>query len=262
MLSFPINTPTSFVNTLPTNEIDFQSGGPAGVVLNKALNFVVTTTGDMLYRATGAHNYLERLPIGTVGQFLTSNGATPVWTSFSSSSITFTSYVSSFVAGIPTSAATGATPGVWYPLNNSYVDWSTSFPGNNADGVFDTVTGLFTAPANGYYSFNCAVTFDSGAGVNGGAGLPASLPSGIAIRQVQLYTSSGGGAILATASRQVEASDFNSTVVTIASEVVLLTAGDTVGINVRHDRSGANTVTVGNPAISLPSQTYFSGTSV
>lgn len=261
MLSYPINAPITFVNTNPTNELDFQSGGPASGILNKALNFVVTTRGDILYRAAGANNYLERLPIGTLDQVLTSNGSIPYWANPSSGTSTiFTSYVVSSVTGIPTSAASGATPGVWYPLNNTYVTWSTAFPGNDPDSTFNILSGLFTAPEAGYYSFDAAVTFDSGTGVNAGSGLPAApLPSGKAVRQVQLWTSSGGGTVLSTTTRQVEGFNFNSTSINIASEGVLLALGDTVGIMVRHDRSGNNTVTIGDPLISLPSQTYFSG---
>lgn len=256
MLSYPINTPVTFVNTNPTNEINFQSGGPASGVLNKALNFVVTTGGDILYRATGPNNYLERLAIGSVGQFLISDGTKPVWSTTPASSSLFTSYVVASVTGIPTSRVTGT----WYPLDNTYVTWSTVFPGNNPDGVFDIPSGLFTAPDPGYYSFDVAITFDSGTGVNAGSGLPAlPLPSGRAIRQVQVFTSSGGGTILATVTRQVEGSNSNCTTVIIAAEGVLLAMGDTVGIQVRHDRNAANTVTIGDPTISLPSQTYFSG---
>jgi len=260
MISYPINTPVVFANTNPANEINFQAGGPASGVLNKALNFVVTTGGDILYRASGPNNYLERLPIGTVGQILTSDGSKPVWGTTTASSSLFMSYVTASVTGIPSSATTGAIPGGWYPLNNTYVTWSTSFPGNNPDGVFDVLSGLFTAPDTGYYSFEAVITFDSGVGVNAGAGLPPlSLPSGKAVRQAQIWTSSGGGTALATITKQVEGFNFNSTTINISSVGSLLNTGDTVGIMVRHDRAGPNTVTIGDLSISLPSQTYFSG---
>lgn len=263
-MSYPINAPIDFVNTNGgADELDFQADGPATNLLNKIQNFVVTTGGDMVYRDVGANNYLERLAIGTAGQVLTSDGTKPVWSSsvLPSGSDTFTAYVTGSVAGIPTSRNGGANPGVWFVLNNTYVTWSTAAPGNDPDGVFTTATGLFTAPAAGYYSFDAVVTFDKGVGVNAGAGLPAaSLPGGTAVRQAQIFSPTlGGGTALATVTNQVAASADNFTSLSISVVSVLLSAADTVELRVRHDRSGASTVTIGNVAISIPSQTYFVG---
>jgi len=262
-MSYPINAPIDFVNTNGgTDELNFQADGPATNLINKVKNFVVTTGGDMVYRDTGANNYLERLPIGTVNQVLTSTGLVPVWSSVvPSGANTFTARVTASIAGIPTSRSGGASPGTWFALNNTYVTWSTAAPGNDPDAVFTTATGLFTAPAAGYYSFDAVITFDSGTGVSAGAGLPAApLPRGMAIRQAQIFSPTlGGGTALATVTRQVEGSNNNCTAISISVVSVLLAAADTVQIRVRHDRDAANTSTIGNVAISIPSQTYFVG---
>lgn len=263
-MSYPINAPIDFVNTNGgTDTLNFQADGPATNLLNKIQNFVTTSPGDMVYRDTGVNNYLERLPIGSAGQVLTSNGSKPVWSGsvIPSGQGTFTAYVTGSTTGIPTSRNGGANPGVWFALSNTYVTWSTAAPGNDPDGVFTAATGLFTAPTAGYYSFDAVVTFDSGVGVNAGTGLPAApLPSGMAVRQAQLYSPTlGGGTELATVVRQVEGSNDNCTAVSICATSILLSMGDTVQIRVRHDRAIANTVTIGNPAIVRPSQTYFTG---
>lgn len=262
-MSYPINAPITLVNTSANDEIDYQTDGPAAGLLNKAKNFVVTTAGDLIYRDAGVNNYLERLPIGTANQVLTVDPGTllPTWATGAGSTSIFTARVIASVAGVPTSRIGGANPGTWFTLSNTYVTWSTAAPGLDPSGVFTVASGLFTAPATGTYSFDAVITFDSGVGVNAGVGLPAApLPSGTAIRQAQIYSPTlGGGTQLATVTRQVEGSNNNCTAVSICVNSVALTAGDTVGIRVRHDRSIANTVTIGNVAVSIPSQTYFCG---
>lgn len=264
-MSYPINAPVDFVNSNGgSDELNFNADGPATNLLNKVQNFVTTTGGDLLYRDVGVNNYLERLAIGNLNDILTSDGTKPIWTPPAAGGATFTAYVTASVAGIPTSRNGGANPGVWFSLNNTYVTWSTAAPGNDPDGIFNTVSGLFTAPSNGYYSFDSVISFDSGVGVNAGTGLPAApLPSGMAVRQAQIWSPTlGGGTALATVTRQVEGFNGNITAVSICVTSVLLSLGDTVTIRVRHDRNLANTVTIGNVLISLPNQTYFTGRKV
>jgi hypothetical protein len=262
-MSYPINAPIDFVNTNGTTDtLNFNADGPTANAINKVENFVVSAVGDILYRSTGVPNYLERLPIGTAGQILTVTGGIPSWaTQVSPGQNTFAAYVTASIAGIPTSRTGGASPGTWFVLNNTYVTWSEAAPGNDPDGVFTPATGIFTAPAAGYYAFDAVITFDSGVGVTAGSGLPAApLPSGAAVRQAQIFSPTlGGGTALATVTRQVEGSNSNCTAISISMTSVLLAAADTVQIRVRHDRTAANTVTIGNVAISIPSQTYFTG---
>jgi hypothetical protein len=260
-MAYPINAPIDFVNTNVNDVLDFQSDGPAAGVLNKVNNFVTTTAGDIVYRAAGGNNYIERLPIGSSGQILTVAGGLPSWSSAPGTTSSFTARVTASVAGIPTSRNGGANSGVWFNLDNTYVTWSTAAPGYDPSAVFTVAGGLFTAPSAGTYDFSALVSFDSGIGVTAGSGLPAApLPSGRAIRQVQLYSPTlGGGTIIATGVEQVKGSNQNITEVAIPRVGVVLGAGDTLLIRVRHDRNAANTVTIGNPAISLPSQTYFVG---
>lgn len=259
-MSYPINAPINMVNTNGgTDEINFNADGPITNLENKILNFVTTTAGDLVYRAAGGNNYLERLGIGTNGQVLTVSGGLPVWSTASGSQSVFTAFVTASIAGIPTSRSGGASPGTWFNLNNTYVTWSDAAPGTDPDGVFTPATGLFTVPSTGTYQLSALITFDSGTGVNAGSGLPAApLPSGQAVRQVQIYNVTTATP-LATFTKQVEGSNNNCTAVSIATEQVTLTAADTIVVRVRHDRNAANTVTVGNVAIVLPSQNYFSG---
>lgn len=260
-MSYQINAPINFANTNVNDTLNFQSDGPAAGVLNKIENFVATTAGDLLYRASGGSNYIERLGIGLTGQVLTVIGGLPVWSATAGSTASFTAHITSNIAGIPTSRIGGANPGVWFNLNSTYVTWSTGAPGYDPNTVFTVATGSFTAPVAGTYVFSALVTFDSGIGVNGGSGLPAApLPSGFAVRQAQLYSPTlGGGTIIATGSEQVSGSNNNVTSVEIPEVGVVLGLGDTVNLRVRHDRNAANTVTIGNPTIVLPSQTYFTG---
>lgn len=259
-MSYPINAPLDFVNTNGgTDTINFNADGPSTNLINKIENFVATTAGDTLYRAAGGNNYLERLAIGTAGQVMTVSGGLPSWQTTTSTQSIFTAFVTASIAGIPTSRAGGASPGTWFNLNNTYVTWSDAAPGTDPDGVFTPATGFFTVPTTGTYQLSARVTFDSGTGVNSGAGLPAApLPSGTACRQAQIFNVTAA-TILATGVTQNSGSNRNQTVVSLASEELPLTAGDTIVIRVRHDRTAANTVTVGDVTIALPSQTFFSG---
>lgn len=259
-MSYPINAPINLVNTNGgTDTINFNADGPATNLENKIQNFVVTTAGDLLYRDGGANNYLERLGIGTAGQVLTVVAGLPSWQTSTGTQDVFTAFITASIAGIPTSRAGGASPGTWFNLNNTYVTWSTAAPGTDPDAVFTPATGFFTVPATGTYQLSALITFDSGTGVNAGSGLPAApLPSGTAVRQVQIYDVTSS-TVLATVTRQVEGSNTNCTAVSVSTEQVTLTAADTIVVRVRHDRSAANTVAIGEVAVVLPSQNYFSG---
>jgi len=263
-MSYLINAPITFAHTTvgAPDILDFQAGGASTLTLNQVSNFVTTTAGDMLYRDAGGSNLLERLPIGTNGQVLTSNGTIPVWAAaVTTTPSVFTAYVTASVAGIPTSRTGGTNSNAWFNLNNTYVTWSKASPGTDPDNVFNTTTGLFTAPATGTYRLCCQVTFDSGVGVNTGSGITTSVPNGQSIRQCELFNVTTS-TVLATTTVQVSASNNNQTVTAIPSVEVPLTLNDTVVVRVRHDRTAANTVTVGDVTIALPSQTYFSGVRV
>lgn len=272
-MAYPINSPITFVNTNGgSDSINFNADGPTTNLQNKIENLVVTTPGDLLYRSAGVNNYLERLPIGTIGQLLgVSAFGLPAWQDFGIGKGAFTAYVTNSLAGIPTSRTGGANPGAWFPLYSNtppgpFVTWSTASPGSDPDGVFITTPGanygLLSIPVGGTYDLDVTITFDSGSGVNSGSGLPASpLPSGKAIRQARLVVVSGPniGTVLSTSSVQVSACNDNTTPVELSAVGCLLSAGDFVGVEVRHDRSSTNTCSIGNPLISVPTQTYFSG---
>ena len=263
-MSYPVSAPVTFVNSVSTDFVDFQ----ATRGLNLVRNFAVTTAGDMLVRVPGGNNDLGRVPIGNEGQNLVVASGAPAWVSPPQGQASFCAYVTGSAAAIPTSRDAGAASGTWFTLGGNsapgpFVAWSTSTPGLDPDSAFSTTAGvnygIFTAPAAGVYEFSSAITFDSGVGVNTGVGLPvSSLPSGIGVRQMQIYNITTSTA-LATSTKQVEASTSNSTCLSVPSFKTSLAANDKIAVRVRHDRSGTNTVTVGATGISLPSQTFFSG---
>ena len=265
-MSYPISTPVTFDGTgSPGAPIDFNPGGSS----NEMENFVVTTAGDMLFRQAVGANYLDRLPIGPVNYVLQSTGTIPVWTNaiINLSQGTFMAVVTASTLGIPTSRITGT----WHPLAGvtPYVTWMTGGtpPANDPDGVFSLVAGAtygqFIVPATGAgtYTLSAQITFDSGVGVNAGSGIPGglvNLPGGMAVRQAQIYNATTSTAI-GVASVQNSGSNNNQTVVWVMAENVTLAALDAIEIRVRHDRNAANTVTIGNPAIAVFFQTYFTG---
>lgn len=260
--SYPITTPVLFEVGAANAEIDFQATGAN----NKAKNFVVTTAGDILYRPAGINNYLERLPIGATGDVLAVTGGLPVWSNAISnlSQGIFTATVTGFTSAIPTSRDGGANPGTWFSLSGvaPIVTWSTAAPASNPDGAFITAAGVnygrFQVPSTGIYTLAAQICFDSGIGVNAGAGVTTPLPAGMAVRQAQIYNATTATP-LAVVSTQVAGSISNQTFVNMVAENVNLTSGDLIELRVRHDRSVANTVTIGDMTITLPFQTYFTG---
>lgn len=272
-MAYPINAPITFVNTNGGSDtINFNADGPAVNLQNKILNMVVTTPGDLLYRSAGISNYLERLSIGTTGQLLgVSAFGLPAWQDVGMGNGSFTAYITNSTSNIPTSRSGGANSGTWFKLYGNtppgpFVTWSTAFPGSDVDGIFVTTLGanygLLSIPVSGVYDLNSIITFDSGTGVNAGVGLPpAPLPSGRAIRQARMIVASGpdAGTVLATSSLQVSGFNDNTTAVELSAVSCPLSAGDFIGIEVRHDRSANNTCTIGNPLISTQTQSYFSG---
>lgn len=262
-MSYPITTPVTFEVGAPAAEIDFVGTGPD----NKMKNFVATTPGDLLYRPNGVNNYLERLPIGATGEVLQSIGGLPVWSNAINvlSQGIFTATVIGSVNGIPTSRTGGANSNVWFQLYGDapvrYVTWSTTSPASDPDSTFSLTAGVtygtFGVPSNGIYTLSAQICFDSGTGVNAGSGI-TGIPAGMAIRQAQIYNITTGTPLFTT-SAQNSGSNNNQTIINMAAENVQLTSGDRIGIRVRHDRSAANTVTIGNPAISLPFMTVFAG---
>lgn len=266
-MAFTGSAPLIFANTNGGSDfIDFQADGPATNLKNKIKDFVTVTAGDTLYRATGPNNYLERLPIGPAGTVYTSDGTKPIWSTGSiSGSAVFTAYVATNTSTIPTSRAGGANPGVWFPLAGvtPRVAWTTTSPGTDPDGVFSLTPGAtygsFVTPASGIYSFSATISFDSGVGVSAGAGLPAgSLPSGQAVRQARIHNTTTN-IPLAVMTQQTEPFNGNITQLAMVAKNVQLVAGDVVQIQVRHDRSGVGTVTIGDATIAGVNQSSFSG---
>jgi hypothetical protein len=260
---YPINSPVNFVNTNGgTDTLNFNADGPTTNLENKIENFVTTSPGDMLYRAAGANNYLERLPIGAPTQFLTVIGGLPAWSGLPVGQGGSVAFITGSVAPIPTSCTGSVDADQWFPLSGNfpYVTWSTAFPGHDPDGAFSLIPGptygTYVALATGIYLFTAAITFDLGPGVNGGSGITTSSPTGTSIRQIELFNLTTS-TVLATNSVQASPSSNNTTTVSMVAISIPLNIGDRITIRVRHDRSSPNTLTIGNTA--SPTSTYFSG---
>jgi len=220
----------------------------------------------------GAQGTGAQGPQGTTGAQGPQGSQGAQGTAGSSGESIFTAYVTASTTTIPTSRTGGANVGTWFSLNGSgaegtgtkpFVTWSTSSPGCDPDGVFSLTAGatygIFIVPTTGIYNLDALISFDSGTGVTAGAGLPASpLPSGMAVRQARIFNITTA-VPLSTVTHQVEASSSNCTILPLTVAGVQLSAGDNIGIQVRHDRMGTATCTIGDVAISIPSQTYFSG---
>jgi hypothetical protein len=256
-MAYQINAPIIFQNTNGgTDTLNFDADGPTTNTLNKVQNFVVTSAGDILYRASGSSNYLERLAIGTPNQVLTVSSGLPAWADPTSlSEDIFTAYVTGSVTGIPTSQSAGANANTWFVLSSSYITWSTSSPGVDTASAFNPTTGAYVIPSTGTYSFCAVVSFDPGSGVNSGAGI-SQAPAGLCIRQVQIYNSTTSTAY-ETVCVPVAASNQNFTAISISSAKVPCVAGNNIVVRVRHDMPGSSTATIGGQ--SVLTQTYFSG---
>ena len=208
----------------------------------------------MIFRKTGADNVLDRLAVGANGTVLTVVSGLPAWVIDSDSRGLFHARVEAKVITIPSSrAGAGANEDLFFDLNSTYVTWTAPV---DPDICFDVAAGTFTAPDDGWYAFSAQVTFDSGAGTNGGSGLTGTVkPGGQATRQIRLV--SPGDVEIAVGVSQAAPGSVNHTLVNLATAHVQLVTGDIIKLQVRHDHPLNTIVAVGGT--STKSQTYFSG---
>jgi hypothetical protein len=231
--TYQINTPVTFVNTNGTTDfINFQADGPIANTLNKMRNFVVTTAGDMLYRAAGGVNDLERLPIGTAGQVLTVVAGLPAWTTGTAPPTTANTSFSAFTTASPAPIAASAT---WTQLDSTSVTWSTTAPsGTDTGTMFNAATGVVTIPVTGGYLISGQVSFQ---GNNTGDG--TTIAGRTSIRQARIQKTNATAATLSESQEQANASNLDPLSIVLASKVVSLTAADTLRIEIRHDATTA-----------------------
>lgn len=70
--AYPINAPVEFVNTAAGDALLFNANSTGSE--NAIVDFVTDAPGDLLVRAQGNENALDRIAIGTAGQVLTATG--------------------------------------------------------------------------------------------------------------------------------------------------------------------------------------------
>lgn len=225
--TYQINTPVTLVNTNGTTDfVDFQADGPAANLINKMRNFVVTTAGDMLFRASGVSNDLERLPIGINGQVFTVAAGLPSWAAPSGPS-SATSF-SGFTTASPAPIAASAT---WTQLDSTSVTWSTAAPsGTDSGGMFTAATGVVLIPSTGGYLISGCVAFE---GNNTGDG--TTIAGRTSIRQARIQKTNITAATLSEAQQQANPSNLDPLSIQLPAKVVSLTAGDTLRLEIRHD---------------------------
>lgn len=221
--AYPISAPVEFNGT---GAIYFNHTGATNHNLQDTYNFVSAATGALYYVGSGAQ--VQGLGIGTNGQVLRVNagGTAPEWYTLASAGPIFSAFSSA-------AGATFAGSNTWTTLDDTYVTWDTTAPGVDDALNFNPATGEFTVPAggDGVYELACSVAFT---GNNSGTNGLLSDPSGRASRQIQLLRT-GDSAVLSVSARQADASNSNSTQVSIHNCKVALAAGDVVVVQARHD---------------------------
>lgn len=226
--SFPISSPVEFTTTTAGDTLDFNADGPATAAKSQILDFVVTTKGDILYRADDASNLLEKLSIGTEDQVLqVSSGGIPEWDDVPSVGGASGSFLARATAQIGT-VAPGST---WDTIDNAVLTWSEAAPGHDAGGLFNPATGVFTVPATGIYDISAVLTWQPNSQGNGGGGIPSRR----AIRQARIQKTNATAFTVSFAENQAKTSNLNPTQLQVTATNVLLTSGDTIVLQGRHD---------------------------
>jgi len=243
-MSYPINSPVTFVSTTNGDTLDFNAVVGGASPQNVITEFVTSTAGDIIYQS-GAPSQLDRLPvgsngslmtvaaglpsylaIGTNGQLLTVSGGAPVWTSNPISTST------AFLANGTAALATVASGSTWVTVSGTVVTWNDSTtPAHDAGGLFNTTTGEYSPGVAGLYNIRANVAF---AGRNTGNG---SIAGRSAIRQARLQVIAGtnSGLTLCFAESQTQASNLNPTQLVCPGMNYSLAADDVVVLQVRHD---------------------------
>lgn len=234
--------------------IDIQ--GATGIQVNLAMNSTALQVAQAVSAALNANvNFTSPVPFAPVVNVTqTAAGATTsaADSSFAPTGFTFnapapvgqssnivwgsgtSSPLESFQAyGVP-GAVIRIPPGSWQTLNSAYVNWSEASPGHDAGNCFNAPAGIFTVPANGLYQLSGAVAFEADA-----SGTPGMIPNFQAIRQLRILNLTTNQ-VIACSSEQASAFGLNDTWVSLSATIPLLTVGEQLVMQVRHDAQNAN----------------------
>jgi hypothetical protein len=184
---------------------------------------LVSAKGDIISTTDGSG--LTALAVGTDGQVLTANSGESTgleWqTPAGASDVGFHAYVST-----PTAISTGLVGSTLIFDNDS------TQPANDIGGNYDSSTGVFTAPSDGYYNFSASVVWEDDT---------------TGSRAIILVRNGGGSVPNNLAQTTVEAvtNAIQNTAVSCSVTHILLSATDTVSVLVAQDSGGNLDVNIG-----------------
>lgn len=213
-LALPQNTGVTFF-TDGTNFFTVRgaaSGGGGG------MTNPMTTAGDMIYGGTAGAP--TRLPIGTAGQALTVSGGNPTWASIAQTP----------VAAMAQNSSTQSL------ANNTTViitGWTNTH--DSSGGAWVPATGVFTAPAAGWYFVSAQAQLGSAAWTAGSYAYIAIVVNGVELIAGQ---------------HRIEAAINTYELTPVVASVVYLNKNDTVSAGVQQS-SGATQALSGFPEYSF-----------
>ncbi len=184
------------------------------------------TTGDILYAS--AANTLSKLAVGSSTQVLTVSGGVPSWQAAGGGSST---YFQAYRTTNQTVAGGNTTTTIVF---DTAID--------NVGSAYDVSTGIFTAPATGYYAFSTTVFFNN-----------LTTPAGLS-QIILAYT--GSVQSLRLQNTGLVPATTGAALIVTASWFMPMTSGDTVKIQPFAD--GAGNYTIAGAALSSGSFTTSS----
>lgn len=189
-----LGTPTSGVMTNVTGLP--LTTGVTGVlpIANGGNNISTYATGDILYAS--AANVLSKLTIGTNGQFLTSNGTIPAWSSSTAWLIGGNTAPSSSILGTTDNSAVALTSGTGTLTIGSGASGTIQINSTAAAKTvnIDTSTGAINIRTNGGGAINVGTVNSDNSSINIGTGANA----GIA-KTVTIGSNTGSSTVIITA---------------------------------------------------------------